>query len=356
MYFISDMQAAHLTFDSEDINLFRNKIIAAEQVAIISHTNPDGDCVGSLLAMREVLVSHLGKKSSSVIPILPNACPDNFKYLVGSETIIEADKQLPEAEAALRAADLVLCLDFNNAHRVATLQNALESSTAFRIMVDHHEQPDREAFALIFSAPALSSTCELLYWLLHTAYGDDILNDSSAQCLYHGICTDTGSFSYSNENASLYEAAAGLMRYSIHAAEVHNQITNSLSVASFRFRAHCMNDCIHIFDKEGFAYFVLTLQDKQRYGVMPSDLEGLVNETLTMKDIEVGLLFREEEGSVVRVSLRSKHHFNVNEFARQYLGGGGHVKAAGATMQGTLATTVEHVVTQLRKELMQYQR
>lgn len=342
---------ASLTFDSEDIILFRNEINAAEEIAIISHTNPDGDCVGSLLAMREVLISHLGKKSSNIAAVLPNACPDNFKYLKGSDLIIDAEEQFHEAEAALLKADLILCLDFNRTSRVATLQNALESSTAFRLLIDHHEQPDRDAFQLIFSEPALSSTCELLYWLLDAAYVVDVLNDSSAQCLYNGICTDTGTFSYSNENASLYEASAGLMHYNVHAAEVHNQIANSLSVDSFRFRAHCMNDCIHILEGEGIAYFVLTLEDRKHYGVKPSDMEGLVNETLTMKNIEVGLLFREEKDDIVRVSLRSKHHFDVNAFARQHLGGGGHVKAAGATMHGKFPETIEHVVTLLRLEL-----
>ncbi len=342
---------ASLNFDSEDISLFRNKINAAKHIAILSHTNPDGDCVGSLLAMQEVLVRHCGKRHSNVSAVLPNACPDNFKYLKGSELIINADTQLQQAEATLLTADLILCLDFNSASRAEKLQKALEDSAAFKVLVDHHELPDRNAFQLLFAVPHLSSTCELLYWLLQEAFGSNALNDSSAQCLYNGICTDTGTFSYSNENASLYEAAAGLMRYNVHAAEVHNQIANCLSVASFRFRAHCMNDCIHICEEDGYAYFFLTLEDKQHYGVKNSDAEGLVNETLTMQNIEVGLLFREEPDDVVRVSLRSKHYFDVNAFSRQYLGGGGHVKAAGATIHGKFWDTIESVVSLLHQEL-----
>lgn len=337
-----------LSFDTETIELFRRHLEEAKEIAIISHTNPDGDNVGSVLGLREIIAHHLDKRATAV---LPDACPDNFYHLQGAADIISADSHLQEAEEVLRRADLIICLDFNDATRVGRLQQALRSASGYKIMVDHHLNPDSALCPLVFSIPDLSSTCEMLYWLTLQAWGAQALNTAAARCLYFGLCTDTGSFSYACEDSSLYMAAAGLTALPIHAAEIHNEIDNTFSSAKMRFLGFLLSERLRIFEEEGLAYFFVSQEDMHRFHVQPSDVEGIVNYTLMMKKICVGAMIRESEDDIVRLSLRSKYDFDVNLFAKQHFGGGGHAKASGATLHGTLADCTDQVEQLLLNDL-----
>lgn len=342
-----------LTFDTELIELFRQQLKKAKRVTIIAHSNPDGDCVGSLLGMREIITHYLEKDENAVMTVLPNACADMFMCLKGADSVIDADNKTEEAQQALLNADLILCVDFNCSSRVGKLQKALEDARGYKILVDHHHQPDREMFPLVLSIPDLSSTCELLYWVILQAWGEDALDTEAARCLYYGICTDTGSFNYACEDSSLYEAAAGLVKFPIGAAEIHNEIVNTYSVARMRFLGFLISERLRVFEEEGLAYFYVSLEDQKRFGIIPSDIEGIVSYTLMMKKIYVGALLRETEPGVTRMSFRSKHNFDVNVFARVHYNGGGHVKASGATAYGEFSTVVAQVEEYLHDALRQ---
>ncbi|MDY5969797.1 MAG: DHH family phosphoesterase [Bacteroidales bacterium] len=342
---------AALKFDNEDIETFRSALLDAKRVALVGHANPDGDCIGSILALKHLLTDHMGKRAEEVAVALPNACPDTFDFLQGYSAMLNADNQLDDCKKAILEADVIVCLDLNAARRTGALEQPLLDAKGRKIMLDHHHGPDANMFSPLFLVPDLSSTCELLYWVVLQGWGECALNTEMARCLYCGFITDTGTFSYSNEEPSLYEATAGLMRFPIQAAEVQNRIYNSDSVARVRFLGFCLAERLRIFEEEHFAYFYISQEDLQRFGVKGSELEGFVNYTLSMKGIEVGALMKETTTGTVRISLRSKHDFDVNQFARKYFSGGGHTKAAGATSYEPLDATVAKMETYIRKEL-----
>lgn len=337
---------ASIEFDNQQIKTIKQWIDEAQTIAIVAHRNADGDAVGSLLGLFHILSAY---KSSNrrggdfgIYPILPNGCPRYFGWLPGSEKIESGELQRDRCEQLLSDADLLIGVDFNATSRIDFLSDAFGDSKARKLLIDHHHAPALDQFDLVVSRPGLSSASELVYWLTTELFGDSAINQQAAKCLYTGICTDTGSFSYSCEDASLYHAAAALVGKEIDAAEIHNKINNTFSIARMRFFGFAISQRLRIFEKEKFAYIAVSLQDQRDYHVAAEDCEGLVNYTLMMENIEVGALIREET-SRIKVSLRSKYDVNVNAIARDYFGGGGHIKAAGADSNLGFEATVKRL-------------
>lgn len=344
-----------LSFDNKTVGCFSDHLAKAKNVVIVSHTSPDGDAAGSVLALYHWLRANVynGHDDVQLTLLLPHPCPHDARYLPGSELIISASEDLERCEQALSEADLIIGVDFNAANRVKPMDIALETSHAAKMLVDHHHNPDTTLFSPVISVPDLSATCELLYWLLVQIGGTESITFETARCLYHGMNTDTGGFAFGNEDASLYEALAGLMRYPIGAAEVHNRIVNSYSVAKMHLLGHLLDRKLKIFEDEGFAYISVTEQEWQQLGCIAEDLEGIVNYTLMIEQVQVGAMVKEAEGKV-RLSLRSKNAFDVNRFAIQYFGGGGHQKAAGATSPYCFDETIEILENKMLEELRHF--
>lgn len=341
-----------LYIDNKKIERFWQMLQSAKYIAIVSHVHPDGDAIGSVLGMAHLIRLHLGSQSDcQVVTMLPNDCPDYFRFLPGADAMLSAERELGQCEAALKNADLVIGVDFNSAPRISTLQTALEQSPAQKILVDHHLLPDEQLFDLMFSCPGISSTCELIYWIARHTWGENCLDTNSATCLYTGVCTDTGSFAFSNEESSLYEAAAAMVQFPIGAADLHSQIFNTYSVARMQFLGFCINERLRILEDLGFAYFYISIADQNRFGVGVADIEGIVNYTLMMQSITVGALIKETPVGM-RISFRSRNEFDVNDFARKYFPeGGGHKKAAGASSSLPLNELVNYVEDNMCKEL-----
>lgn len=346
-----------LTFDNELIERFSVHIEKARNIVILSHQNPDGDAVGSALACFHWLRSAFfaGENCPVLQVILPHDCPLDARYLPGSETILSAQRDLKRCEDAIGEADLILGVDFNDANRVMPLDKALSESRAAKLLVDHHHHPNLELFPTTLSVPDLSSTCELLYWLFVQIIGDNSINDDTARCLYHGINTDTGCFAYANEDATLYEATAALMHHPLDAANVHHRLFNSYSIRKMQILAFLLNQKLRIFEQQRFAYFAINADELKRLGGTAEDLEGLVNYTLMMEPIEVGVFVKETDGRV-RLSFRAKKDFDVNLFASKYFGGGGHTKASGATSPYNFDETIRVLEENMLNEMNAFLR
>lgn len=330
-----------------DIVVFRSLIEGAKSIALISHTNADGDAMGSLLGSRRVVEAH---SKAKITMMLPSPRPKVFAYLPGYDDILEDSENHEECCKALMVADLIIAVDLNNASRVDNLGQALVESKAHKVLIDHHHSPDTELFHVLFSIPEFSSACELTYWLFARMYGEDAIDRDTARCLYSGICTDTGFFAYSCESPSVYEAAARLVARDIDPAGIHDEISNCFSIARMRFYGFALSERLMIMDDVKAAYFYFSLDDQRKFGVEPQDMEGLVNYTLMMKEIEVGVLMREEP-TRVKLSFRAKGDFDVSSFANKLFGGGGHTKAAGATSTMGFEETREFVEQKLREAL-----
>lgn len=341
-----------LTIDSELVERFARNLDKAQNIVIVSHMNPDGDAVGSSLAMFHWLQTafYAGQTMPKINVTLPNRCPDDMLYLPGSETIVDADSNLDHCKSLIAEADLILGVDFNNASRILPLDGALRDSNAVKMVVDHHHNPDNAMFNVVVSVPDLSSTCELLYWLFVQIISDSSVALPTARCLFHGINTDTGCFAYANEDPSLYEAAAALLRHPVGAADIHNRTFNNYSINKMHILGFLLSQRLKIFPEVGFAYLYINAEDLAQFGGTSNDLEGLVNYTLMMQPMTVGAMVKETDGRV-RLSFRAKGDFDVNVFAHKYFGGGGHTQASGATSPYDFETTLKVLEENMLREL-----
>ena len=327
-------------FDSHDLATFRNWTAEARSIVLLAHMNADGDACGSILGMG-MMMERASGEGCDVSFILPNGCPKNFGWLPGAERILSGESQRDLCHDAISGADLIVCLDMNTLARVDMLQEDVLGATGKKVVVDHHHNTSADQFDIVFSDPHISSTCELVLWLSQALWGDRYMDERVARCLYTGLSTDTGGFAFSCDQPCCFEAASILVSYKIEPADIHNRIINTFSIDRMRFYGFALSQRLRIYPDKRVAVMAFSLNDQQQYKVGGEDMEGLVNYTLMMKDIEVGALLREESGRT-KVSLRAKHDVDVNRIAME-LGGGGHTKAAGATCMMSFKETLNAV-------------
>ena len=329
-------------FDSRwDIGAVRRAFAEARHVVLVAHQNADGDAVGSLLGMWHLLRQVC---SAEVTSLLPDGVPGDLDWLPGADNVVSG-KDDARSSAAIDGADLIVCLDLNTVERTGRLADRLRAAKADFILVDHHERPvgdERCGWLTEVVEPEASSACELVYWLMREAYGEGIFSAEAATCLYTGICTDTGTFSYSNDRQSVYLAAAALLAHGIDPMRINRQIKNVFTEERLRFFGHAMADLLEVYPERQVALIVLTEAEMKAYGVESADITGLINEVMKLRTVDCGILVR-EEGEKVRLSLRSKERYDVNLMARSLFGGGGHKRAAGATAYATLREVVDKI-------------
>ena len=318
-------------------------LAGARHIAMAAHTNADGDAVGSLTAMYALLRR---VTTADVTAMLPDGCPEDLAWLPNTDKILSGKSDLVRCRKAIAEADLVVCMDLNNLDRTGVLADAFKACSAKRILFDHHIGPDRERFDLVVSDPDISSTCELIYWVFRKTFDREVFDVDAATSLFTGLCTDTGTFSYSNRQQSIYLAAAELSQMGIDPMEINQQIKNVFTEARMKFFGYAMSELLTVYSQQSAALMVIRKEDMLRYGVESADLTGLVNEVMKLHDIDCAILVREEE-SKVRLSLRSKRVTDVNHLAGELFGGGGHERAAGATSTLSLDETVRIVKQRL---------
>lgn len=327
-----------LYFDNQSLASFKGALGDARKVVIVSHRNADGDAVGSSLGMWHLLRS----MGHDAVVLLPDGCPATFRsWMPGSDAILNGTTQTAECAAAVAAADLLIGVDFNKLYRISVLADIVAGAQCKKVLIDHHEGPEADKFDIVFSQPSISSTCELCYWLINALRVDECVSREVAICLFTGIRTDTGGFQYSCSHPSLYEAVSVLIAKDIEPDRINHLIFDDFSERRLRFFAFAIEQRMRVFHDQQFAYIYITHSDMQEWGILPEDVEGLVNYTLKMSDIEVGVLIREEP-TRTKLSFRAKFHYNVEQIAREHFGGGGHIKAAGADVKETPIAEVLH--------------
>ena len=325
------------------VEAVRTAFAEARRTVLVAHTNADGDAVGSVTGMYAVL----RKMTSSLLtPMLPDGCPDDLRWLPNTGAILSGQSDYEACLKAIEEADTVVAVDLNNLDRTGRLAEAFAQSKARKLLFDHHEGPDREAFDIVVSDPEISSTCELIYWSMREVFGPEAFDLDSATSLYTGICTDTGTFSYSNTLPGVYTAAAELLHYGIDPMAINREIKNVFTPQRLQFFGYAISQRLTIYPEQQVALMVLRKSDMESYCVESHELTGLINEVMRLHDTDCGILIREEDGKV-RLSLRSKTRYDVNRLAGELFGGGGHVRAAGATSLLTLDETVETVKRRL---------
>lgn len=322
--------------------LFHNK---HKQVSIVVHTNPDGDAIGSALGLRAIL-KNIGFTWIQVIA--PNAYPSFLQWMPGNEEVIIATEQPHEAEHVIAQAEILFCLDFNGFSRAEQLQKNLSKSKALKIMIDHHPQPE-DGFDLVFSDTKASSTAEMVYEVVAACGMEDFINLDAAQCLYAGIVTDTGSFSFSCNNPRTYEITAELVRKGVDGASLQRLIYNTYSLSRMRMLGYSLAERLTVYHEHHAACISLTKADLDHFNHKEGDTEGFVNYALSIKDVRFAALFIEKDDHT-KVSLRSAGDLDVSLLARKYYEGGGHRNASGGKSMMDMENTLKHFERLLNKE------
>lgn len=314
----------------------RAMLCGARRTVLVAHTNADGDAVGSLTGLYAALRD---ATDAEVAAMLPDGCPDDLAWLPNADRIVDCSRDMALAERLVAEADLVVASDLNGLDRTGRMEQAFRNATARKVLIDHHVGPHRDEFDIVISDDGISSASELAYWTLRQTLGPDAIGREAATSLYTGICTDTGTFSYSNTRQSIYLAAAELLTRGIDPLEINRCIKNVFTTARLQFFGYAMSQLLTVYTDKALALMVIRRSDMQRYGVGSAELTGLVNEVMRLRDVDCAVLIREEEDSV-RLSMRSKVKVDVNLLARELFDGGGHERAAGATSHATIDETV----------------
>lgn len=300
------------------------------------HAGPDGDALGSTLGLAHYL-KELGKEA---LVIVPDAFPDFLAWMPGAQEIVRYDKYKEKAELMIAAADVVFAMDYNALSRVDDMGAAIGKAKAVKVLIDHHLQPD-EFCELMFSYPQLSSTCELVFRLVYAMEGYDALTKAACECIYAGMMTDTGCFSYGPCTQEVYLIISLLMQKEINKDRIYNKVFNNYSEGRLRLMGYVLYEKMRVFPELHTALITLTREEMRRFDFNKGDTEGLVNIPLQMKGIYFSTFLREDtEKDVIRVSLRSQGTFPCNKFAAQYFNGGGHLNASGGQFEGTLQEAV----------------
>ncbi|HBZ24949.1 MAG TPA: DHH family phosphoesterase [Rikenellaceae bacterium] len=306
---------------------FKALVNSCGNILIISHTNPDGDAVGSVVAMRNYLHS---KGISSTI-VLPNDYPDYLEFLDDREKILIYKKDPQKIIALADSSDLIIALDFNQLQRVDELEAHILDSGAQRVLIDHHPSPDCNNFNLVISNTEVSSTCELLYWLILTLEGEvSKIEISVATPLYVGMMTDTNNFSNS-VNSATFKMASDILSVGVDKESLQHKVFGGFSQKRMRLMGHILLNKMVIIEKFGAGYITISKEEQQLYDFSEGDAEGFVNLPLNIKEVNISALFTERDGQI-RVSLRSVNDFSVNRFSRLHFNGGGHERAAGGKL------------------------
>ena len=325
-----------MNLSQPDIERLRELIAApAQRMVILSHTNPDGDAVGSSIAWAEALC----REGHDVVCIVPNKYPYYLDWMTGIGDVIIHRTEPDRAAAAVAEADVIFCLDFHSLSRLDQLSEVIAANTsAKRVLIDHHLNPS-ESFDIMFSHPEASSTCFLVYKLLEALWGAECVTASQAEVLYVGMMTDTGNFSFSSLTPELYQSLAVLSATGINIPQIYNNVYNSFTEGRARLFGYAINRKMKMLRKGTVAYMSLTEEEMRRFWFQQGDSEGFVNYPLSIKKMRMSAIFIEHK-DFIRVSLRSRGAVDVNLFASRYFEGGGHHNAAGGKSYVSMAETI----------------
>lgn len=317
-----------------EIATLKENINNSNRIVICCHKSPDGDALGSSLAWAEYLRTQ-GKEPDIIVP---DAYPDFLQWLPGSDRIIRYDKHAADkADEMLQKADLIFCLDFNGTNRVDEMKYALEQSPAHKIMIDHHLEPSMDT-VLTVSHPQMSSTSELVFRIIWQLGGFEEMSRKCAVCIYCGMMTDTGGFTYNSNQPEIFFIVSQLLTKDIDKDKIYRNVFNNFSPWAIRLRGYLMSQKLNIFNDLHAAYFTISRRDMRDFHFIKGDAEGLVNEPLKIKGMRLSISLREDDrrDNTIWVSLRSVDDFPCNLVASEFFNGGGHLNASGGRLHCTL--------------------
>lgn len=329
-------------FNPSDINRLSSELERAERTVVVTHFKPDGDAMGSSLAMY-CFIKHFFK--SDVKIILNDKYPQSIAFMVNQEAgqdILNYDDDKEEILQAIASADHIVALDLNAFNRTDRLESALKESGAFKILIDHHLHPDTESFDLVFSYQNISSASEMVYHILKASPQCQDKKENmpfyAAESLMTGMTTDTNNFANSTFPSTL-QMASELIELGVDRDSIILNIYNQYGENRLRLLGHALKDLLKITD-DGVAYIVIDKETLQRYNIQEGDTEGFVNMPLAIGKVRMSILAKEDDDRL-RVSIRSKKGTSANRCSKLHFNGGGHENAAGGRLN--IPKDIKHV-------------
>ena len=334
----------------EEISELKSLLSSSKKIAIIPHRNPDGDAIGSTLALMHYLKQH----KHDVTIIAPNDYPHFFKWMPGESYILKFEQQESISKKIINNAELIFTLDFNAFHRTGKdMAEVLEQSKALKIMIDHHQSPDDYA-KYTYSDVSMSSTCEMVYNFIEMLDDTDKITPEIATCIYVGIMTDTGSFRFRSTTSRTHKVLANLIDKGADNTDIHNNVYDTNSNNKLQLLGRALQN-LRLIPEFNTAYISLSQADLDEFNFKKGDTEGIVNYALSVNNVKLAAIFIENtQEDIIKISLRSKGDFSVNEMSRAHFNGGGHTNAAGGRSEIALHATVEKfiaILPQYKSEL-----
>jgi bifunctional oligoribonuclease and PAP phosphatase NrnA len=326
----------------QNIEAFKQFIDVPRKAVIVTHFKPDADALGSSLG----LAGYLKKKDHQVSVIAPSDYPEFLSWMPGNDEVLIFQKEKPAAAQALISdADVIFCLDFSSLKRINELGEVVAQSSAKKVLIDHHLEPENFADFEQWDISA-ASTAELVYDLIYDLNDHDLIDNQIADCLYAGLMTDTGSFRHPNTTQKVFQVAAGLVSKGADPARVSKLIYDTNTVERLRLMGFVLSERLFVMPEYRTAYMILSAEDLRKFGSQTGDTEGLVNYGLSIKGIRLSVLISDRKENI-KFSFRSLGDFSVNDFARKHFEGGGHKNAAGGQTNTSLDEAVKKFLSLL---------
>ncbi len=334
--------------DQTTVDRLSSWISYAERIVVVSHVSPDGDAVGSALAWGHFL-REKGKKVSIIVP---NAFPEFLAWLPGASGIIRYDRHTAQGSALIAEADVIFCLDFNELSRIDAMASAVGERKAHKVLIDHHLHP-ADFCGITISHPELCATSELIFRLICALGCRNDIHRSIAECIYTGMMTDTGGFTYNSNNRETYFIISELLTTGIDKDEIYRRVYNTYSESRLRMMGYVLSEKMVVLHEYHTAFISLTQEEQDRYHLVKGDTEGFVNIPLSIKGVIFTIFLREDrEKKMIKVSLRSVGEFPCNRVAADFFHGGGHRNASGGEHFGT----IEEAIALVKQAIVKYEK
>lgn len=310
-------------------------------VVICTHVNPDGDAIGSSLALKH----YLERKGKQATVVVPNVFPDFLTWLPGADTILIYTKHQEQIRAVLDAADLVIVCDLNQPNRLGGMEEVVMQNSAPRILIDHHLDPNTEFCETIISEPAMCAAGEVICHLLSQNGEIDNISENEAICLYCAMMCDTGAFSFNSNRPVIYEHISHLLARGIDKDQIYRNVFWTASEARLRLQGYLLYVNMKVLHERHTAIMTLTNEERRRFKVKNGDTEGIVNIPLTMLGTRLSIFINEdtEHPGIMKLSLRSVGDFPCDQMASRFFNGGGHKNASGGKLQCPMEEALEKV-------------
>jgi phosphoesterase RecJ-like protein len=327
----------------QNLEQLKDLLSTPKRIVITSHANPDGDALGSSLG----LYHYLKKQGHRITVIMPTEMPQFLNWMKDFENVLVYENTRSFSSKIIKEAEMIFALDYNGLGRIEAMGSLVGNSKAYKIMIDHHIDPEDFCHAVLSDVTA-SSTCQLVYEFIEMLGDLDQLDADILNALYVGILTDTGGFRYAT-SARLFRIVASMLEKGIDNNKLTDLVFNSYTIKSFNLLAYCISDCLEILEDCNTGIIAISHADHRKYNIQRGDLEGVVNFILKIRKIRCAALITERR-DIVKLSLRSKGDFSVQKICSEHFNGGGHKNASGGASKQSFQEVIEQFKNVVKNE------